>query len=272
MKTRNGLHMRAPAERGKQQPKPPPLRPACEPALATRSPALAVRRDFRHFVTAITGGGWVLCEVKALSHGTKGQSNAYHRFGYCRRDRIRRLVGLYGCAVEAWEGGCACGVGSDLTACDYVALASRRNTGRILTERYRHFRATCKFALPRCSRLASRRAKPGSIFRGSCRSGRPTRRRATNRLAEPEPGRRRRGSMSSRVRPDGAAALLAGGPVRARRARREVDGRRFFVGKGQFTADVRAVVVTVRGILDHFAQQGASGHGMVFAQNRCHAS
>jgi hypothetical protein len=30
------------------------------------------------------------------------------------------------------KGGCACGVGSDLTACDYVALASRRNTGRIL--------------------------------------------------------------------------------------------------------------------------------------------
>jgi hypothetical protein len=26
---------------------------------------------------------------------------------------------------------------------------------------------------------------------------------------------------------------------------------------------VRAVVVTVRGILDHFAQQGAAGHGMV---------
>src|SRR6476620_600629 len=148
MKTRNGLHMRAPAERGKQQPKPPPLRPACEPALATRSPALAVRRDFRHFVTAITGGGWVLCEVKALSHGTKGQSNGYHRFDYCRRDRIRRLVGLYGYAVEAWEGGCACGVGSDLTACDYVALASRRNTGRILTERYRHFRATCNLPSP----------------------------------------------------------------------------------------------------------------------------
>ena len=62
--------------------------------------------------------------------------------------------------------------------------------------------------------------------------------------------------MSSRVRPDGAAALLAGGPVRARRARREVDGWRFFVDKGQFTADVRAVVVTVRGILNHFAQQG----------------
>src|SRR4029079_8252603 len=80
--------------------------------------------DFRHFVTAITGGGWVLCEVKARSHGTKGQSNGYHRFGYYRRDRIRRLVGLYGCAVEGWEGGCACGVGSDLTACGYVALAS----------------------------------------------------------------------------------------------------------------------------------------------------
>ena len=40
----------------------------------------------------------------------------------------------------------------------------------------------------------------------SIRSGRPTKRRATNRLAEPEPGRRRRRSMSSRVRPDGAAA------------------------------------------------------------------
>ena len=25
--------------------------------------------------------------------------------GYYRRDRIRRLVGLYGCAVEGWEGG-----------------------------------------------------------------------------------------------------------------------------------------------------------------------
>jgi hypothetical protein len=36
-----------------------------------------------------------------------------------------------------------------------------------------------------------------------------------------------------------------------------VDGRGFFVDKGQFTADVRAVVVTVRGILNHFAQQGA---------------
>ena len=77
--------------------------------------------------------------------------------------------------------------------------------------------------------------------------------------------------MSSRVRPDGAAALLAGGPVRARRARREVDGRRFF-DKGQFVVDALTVVVTRRGILDHFAQQGASGHGMVFAQNRCHAS
>jgi hypothetical protein len=111
--------------------------PACDPALTCRSPVLAGRRDFRHFVTAITGGGWVLCEVKALSHGTKGQSNGYHQFGYYRRDRIRRLVGLYGCAVEGWEGGCACGVGPDLTACDYVAVASRRNTGRILTERYR---------------------------------------------------------------------------------------------------------------------------------------
>jgi hypothetical protein len=91
-------------------------------------------------------------------------------------------------------------------------------------------------------------------------------------VAEPEAGRRQRGSMSSAARPDGAAALLVGGPVRACRARREVDGRRCFVGKGQFTADARAVVVTVGGVLDHFAQQGASGHGMVFAQDRCHAS
>ena len=128
-----------------------------------------------------------------------------------------------------------------------------------------------------CGREARRGAGGGGLGDrgrglGPPASGRPTRRRATNRLAELEPGRRRRGSMSSRVRPDGAAALLAGGPVRARRARREVDGRRFFVDKGQFTADVRAVVVTVRGILNHFAQQGASGHGMVFAQDRCHAS
>ena len=50
--------------------------------------------------------------------------NRDHWFGYCRRDRIRCLVGLSGCAVEGWEDGCACGVGSDLTACDYVALAS----------------------------------------------------------------------------------------------------------------------------------------------------
>jgi hypothetical protein len=27
--------------------------------------------EIRHFVTAITGGGWVLCEVKVRSHGTK---------------------------------------------------------------------------------------------------------------------------------------------------------------------------------------------------------
>jgi hypothetical protein len=95
-----------------------PLRPACEPVLTCRSPAARGSVRFRHFVTAITGGGWVLCEVKTLSHGMEGKSNAYHRFGYCRRDRIRRLVGLYGCAVEGWEGGCACGVGSDLIACD----------------------------------------------------------------------------------------------------------------------------------------------------------
>ena len=103
-----------------------------------------------------------------------------------------------------------------------------------------------------CGREARRGAGGGGLGDrgrglGPPASGRPTRRRATNRLAELEPGRRRRGSMSSRVRPDGAAALLAGGPVRARRARREVDGWRFFVDKGQFTADVRAVVVTVRG-------------------------
>ena len=45
--------------------------PACDPALTCSRVG-----DFRHFVTAITGGGWVLCEVKALSHGMEGQSNA----------------------------------------------------------------------------------------------------------------------------------------------------------------------------------------------------
>jgi len=32
--------------------------------------------EIRHFVTAITGGGWVLCEINHLSHGMEGQSNA----------------------------------------------------------------------------------------------------------------------------------------------------------------------------------------------------
>ena len=40
MKTRNGLRVRAPAERGKQQPKPPPLRP-----LASRRSLRARKRD-----------------------------------------------------------------------------------------------------------------------------------------------------------------------------------------------------------------------------------
>ena len=69
-----------------------------------------------------------------------------------------------------------------------------------------------------------------------------------------------------------AMSVAVGGPVRACRARRDVDCRRLFIDKGQFVVDALTVVVTRRGILDHFAQQGASGHGMVFAQNRCHAS
>ena len=113
------------------------------------------------------------------------------------------------------------------------------------------------------TRARPARARSGQV--GQPGAEPPTGWRSQNQADDDE------GQCHRRVRPDGAAALLAGGPVRARRARREVDGRRFFVGKGQFTADVRAVVVTVRGILDHFAQQGASGHGMVFAQNRCHA-
>ena len=77
--------------------------------------------------------------------------------------------------------------------------------------------------------------------------------------------------MSSQVRHDVAAALLAGKPVRARRTWRDVNCRRF-VDKGQFIAGAKAVVITGRGVLDHFAQQGASSHGVVLAQNRCHAS
>ena len=41
-----------------------------------------------------------------------------------------------------------CGCRRSPAACDYVALASRRNTGRILTERYRGFRATCNSPSP----------------------------------------------------------------------------------------------------------------------------
>src|SRR3954471_15159099 len=79
----------------------------------------------------------------------------------------------------------------------------------------------------------------------------PTRRRATNQVAEPEPGRRQRGSMSSRVRPDGAAALLDGGPVRARRARREVDGRRLFVGTGLVAAARAPIFARMCGRFTH---------------------
>ena len=53
-----------------------PLRPACEPVLTCRSPDARASARFRLFVTAITVRGWGLCEVKALSHGMKGQSNA----------------------------------------------------------------------------------------------------------------------------------------------------------------------------------------------------
>ena len=41
----------------------------------------------------------------------------------CRRDRVRRLVGRHSCKFEGWEGRGGCGVGSDLTACDYVAAS-----------------------------------------------------------------------------------------------------------------------------------------------------
>ena len=51
-----------------------PLRPACEPVAHLPPLAQPARGStrFRHFVTAITGGGWVLCEVNEVSHGTKG--------------------------------------------------------------------------------------------------------------------------------------------------------------------------------------------------------
>ena len=116
---------------------------------------------------------------------------------------------------------------------------------------------------------------PGSAqsrvrFRGSRRSG------SANQAPSNQP------VGGARTRPTTTRVMLSPSPLPRRcrvvwpraspGARREVDGRRFLVGKGQFTADVRAVVVTGARILNHFAQQGASGHGMVFAQDRCHAS
>ena len=127
---------------------------------------------FRHFVTAITGGEWVSVRLRRFYTGWRDNPMRDHRFGYCRRDRIRCLVGLSGCAVKGWEGGCACGVRPDLTACDYVALASRRNTGRILTERYRGFRATCNSLLApgasQCSRVAAPFVSPVVAQASSC--------------------------------------------------------------------------------------------------------
>ena len=55
-------------------PAPPGLRAGCSPAAAR--PDCSRFGEIRHFVTAITGGGWVLCEVNHLSHGMEGQSNA----------------------------------------------------------------------------------------------------------------------------------------------------------------------------------------------------
>ena len=114
------------------------------------------------------------------------------------------------------------------------------------------------------TRARPARARSGQV--GQSGGEQPTGWRSQNQADDDE------GQCHREFRADGAAVWLVGGPVRARRARREVDGRQFFVGKGQFTADVRAVVVTVHSILNHFAQQGAPGHGMVFAQDRCHAS
>ena len=73
--------------------------------------------------------------------------------------------------------------------------------------------------------------------------------------------------MSSQVRHDVAAALLAGKPVRARRTWRDVNCRRF-VDKGQFIAGAKAVVVTGRGILDQLAQQAALAEMKGLAHNR----
>ena len=65
-------HVRATRTRPVQFPAPPGLRSGARYALASARGSAR----FRHFVTAITGGGWVLSEIKALSHGMKGQSNA----------------------------------------------------------------------------------------------------------------------------------------------------------------------------------------------------
>jgi hypothetical protein len=65
-------------------------------------------------------------------------------------------------------------------------------------------RAVCgaRSSTRRWRRWPGRPRTRARLARARSGQGRPTRRRATNRLAEPEPGRRRRGSMSSRVRPD----------------------------------------------------------------------
>ena len=95
----------------------------------------------RHLVTAVTGRGRVLCEVEVFprDEGRPTMRKIEIAVWLLLSPRPRWACGrpLYGRAVEGWEGGGNCGVGSDRTACDYGEAqpgASRRSTGRILTE------------------------------------------------------------------------------------------------------------------------------------------
>ena len=56
--------------------RPFPLRPGLRAGASPAARQLPRFGEIRHFVTAITGGGWVLCEVNHLSHGMEGQSKA----------------------------------------------------------------------------------------------------------------------------------------------------------------------------------------------------
>jgi hypothetical protein len=86
--------------------------------------------NFRPLSGATADGRWELCERGSGACGGPIRPGKAGNF-------LRGIIGLAGLRMRA-----------RISACVIWAGASRRNTGRILTERYRGFRATCNSPSP----------------------------------------------------------------------------------------------------------------------------